>query len=214
MYHLLCLHFSPQKISFLLPHDSIPGRMGFLLTLFLCMVNTLNSMAQNAPNSGGSTTAIIQWILSCLLFMILAILEYALILGYKKYRKDYLRRECPNFRRMTRRIDRHMLVIIPPTFFTFSVIFWSIHALWMYSSDIFCSHCKSIKVGIVNGLLWRTLSQNVSAPQYCKPPGHILPQEIYQALLWQSIFPAQTRKGKKRAQNMVWKNTKDPSTIL
>ena len=63
------------QISFLLPVDSVPGRMGFLLTLFLCTVNILSSMATSTPKSGGVTTAIIQWILWCLMFIIIPILE-------------------------------------------------------------------------------------------------------------------------------------------
>ena len=61
--------------------------MGFLLTLFLCTVNILNSTASNTPKSGGDATAIIQWIMWCLLFIIMAILEYAMILAYKKFKR-------------------------------------------------------------------------------------------------------------------------------
>ena len=71
----------------MLPENAVPGRMGLLVTLFLCMVNILNSEAANSPKSGGTVNAIIQWILTCSVFIILAILEYALILCYKKYNR-------------------------------------------------------------------------------------------------------------------------------
>ena len=76
------------QISFRLPVDSVPGRMGFFVdSFFLCTVNILNSMATSTPKSGGVTTAIIQWILWCLMFIIIPILEYAIILCYKKYKR-------------------------------------------------------------------------------------------------------------------------------
>ena len=75
------------QISFLLPVDTVPGRMGFLLTLVLCKINLLNTTVVNSPRSGGQPTAIVQWILFCLFFTTMAIFEYAMILTYKKYRK-------------------------------------------------------------------------------------------------------------------------------
>ena len=111
--------------------DSVPGRMGFLLTLFLCMVNILNSMATNTPKSGGNATAIIQWIILCLLFIIMAILEYALILGYKKCKKttkiDVDGSQCheANVEKMSRKLDKLMAIACPSFFFIFTTVFWS-----------------------------------------------------------------------------------------
>ena len=116
------------QISFLLPVDTIPGRLGFLLTLFLCMINILNSRAANSPKSGGNANAIIQWILSCLLFIILAILEYALILCYRKYKKltstDKMEHE-QRIEKLSKLLDKLMLLIFPLAFFIFSAVFWS-----------------------------------------------------------------------------------------
>ena len=64
--------------------EIVPGRMGLLLTLLLCMVNIFNSADTKYPKTA---TAINLWILSCILFIILPILEYAVLLGYKKYKK-------------------------------------------------------------------------------------------------------------------------------
>ena len=66
--------------------DTVPGRMGFLLTLVLCKINLLNTTVVSSPRSGGRfPTAIVQWILGCLGFTQIAIFEYAMILSYKKY---------------------------------------------------------------------------------------------------------------------------------
>ena len=108
--------------------DTIPGRLGFLLTLFLCMINILNSRAASSPKSGGNANAIIQWILSCLLFIILAILEYALILCYKKYKKstssDRMDHE-QRIEKLLKLLDQFMLLIFPLAFLIFSAVFWS-----------------------------------------------------------------------------------------
>ena len=126
-----CCLFGLQ-ISFLLPIDTVPGRMGFLLTLFLCMVNILNWAARYSPKSGANATAIIQWILSCSLFIIIAILEYAAILSYKKYKKPTIGQEmCASFtssgkvEEMSKRLDKVMVGIFPLAFVAYSAVFWS-----------------------------------------------------------------------------------------
>ena len=123
--------FTNFQISFTIPVDSIPGRMGFLLTLFLCMINILNWMVGYSPTSGGNTTAIIQWILYCSLFIMMAIAEYALILAYKKYRRnptvcagDQSSNPQENMKEMSKRLDKWMMVIFPVAFSLFSVTFW------------------------------------------------------------------------------------------
>ena len=122
------------QISFMLPEDTVPGRMGFLLTLFLCMINILNSEATNSPKSGGAVTAIILWISSCSVFIIMAILEYALILCFKKYKEPsnleieaaYKSTKEIKNKNPHRCVDMWMMVIVPPVFLTFAIIFWSI----------------------------------------------------------------------------------------
>ena len=128
-----CCLFGLQ-VSFLLPIDTVPGRMGFLLTLFLCMVNILNWAARYSPKSGANATAIIQWILSCSLFIIMAILEYAVILCYKKYKKptiDVDQEMYASFtssckvEEMSKRLDKVMICIFPLAFVAYSAGFWS-----------------------------------------------------------------------------------------
>ena len=51
------LHFLPKfQVSFMVPKDAIPGRLGLLLTLFLCAINTLIATQRSAPKSGGTMT--------------------------------------------------------------------------------------------------------------------------------------------------------------
>ena len=46
------------QMSFVVPRDAIPGRLAMLLTLFLCMVNTLNNACNNSPRAAGPTALI------------------------------------------------------------------------------------------------------------------------------------------------------------
>ena len=93
-------------------------------------------MAVNAPKSGGNSTAIIQWTLSCLGFIGIAILEYALILGVKKDKNpsevDVEEKiGLANKNRsdaMFNRLDKIMIVILPSTFLAFAAIFWKVHS--------------------------------------------------------------------------------------
>ena len=75
---------------------------------------------------------IFQWVLWCLCFIIIAILEYALILGYKKYRRseimsDGIKGISPKQRleEMSRKLDKSRLVILPPTYVFFAAAFWA-----------------------------------------------------------------------------------------
>ena len=127
------LRFLPNfQISFMVPKDAIPGRLGLLLTLFLCAINTLIATQRSAPKSGGTMTAIIQWILACIGFIIMAILEYAWILSHQRCLKSVNNSQKRNpgndlearFEEMSRRLDKMMLLIFPPLFFTFAIAFW------------------------------------------------------------------------------------------
>ena len=92
-------------------------------------------MTYHAPKSGGNSTAIIQWIMLCLFFIAIPILEYALILSYKKYKTPSSVHEkniaSPSKERKTeemfKRWDKIMTVILPSTFTIFAVVFWMIH---------------------------------------------------------------------------------------
>ena len=122
------------QTSFLIPISAIPGRLGTLLTLFLCAINIFNSLSQSSPKSGGSVTAIMEWVLACLAFIIMAILEYILILAYKKFKgnktidtQSFAWMEKKNVKKdmeLSKCLDFMMILIFPPVFFLFSCIFW------------------------------------------------------------------------------------------
>ena len=69
-------------ISFLIPMDVIPGRMGLLVTLFLVLVNIFNTVTTNTPKAEG-LTAIEAWMLACILFVCGALFEWVSVLNMK-----------------------------------------------------------------------------------------------------------------------------------
>ena len=71
------------QMSFLIPPNAIPGRLTMLVTLFLCEITTLNSVAQSVVSTE-EPTVMVRWIFLCLAFIFLAILAYAWILFRKR----------------------------------------------------------------------------------------------------------------------------------
>ena len=116
-----------------MPVETIAGRMGLLVTMFLCTINTYNSVNTNSPKGGGNTTAIVEWILACLLFIIMAIVEYALILAHMKYQKMTMDDQTyeaatdsgnEKNAKIYRLLDMCMIIIFPLGFSAYSVLFW------------------------------------------------------------------------------------------
>lgn len=68
--------------SYLIPIETVPGRMGLLLTLYLISSNTFISV--DAPKNRGFTYLDI-WIFGNQLPIIIAILEYGILLAISKY---------------------------------------------------------------------------------------------------------------------------------
>lgn len=135
-------------ISFLIPMDVIPGRMGLLVTLFLVLVNIFNNVTTNTPKAEG-LTAIEAWMLACILFVFGALIEYAAILFRKQHYvssqhranmellcKDGVQYEvqekCPKTKVITFqqlqeefwRIDKFFLKAFPMLFFLFNIMYW------------------------------------------------------------------------------------------
>ena len=111
-----------------MPREAIPGRMGLLLTLFMCLTNTLNSLAVNSSKSGGLMCALMTWIMICLGFILLALAEYSWILFHFKYQpvneqaKDKNERKTSEY--ASKCLDKRMLLVLPPLFTTVAVVFW------------------------------------------------------------------------------------------
>ena len=82
-----------------------------------------------------NSVGITHWILSCILFIVLAILEYALLIAYKKYKKagkiagnigmPKLRSgDEESIEKLSKKMDRSMILILPPAFCVFGLLFW------------------------------------------------------------------------------------------
>ncbi|XP_023347755.1 glycine receptor subunit alpha-3 [Eurytemora carolleeae] len=101
MSHYIITYYFPAGmfvivswISFLVPPESVPGRMTILVTVFLVLVNIFNSITNNIPKAEG-LTAIEGFIIVCIVFVFGALIEYAVILFQSKIKT------CtpPNFRK-------------------------------------------------------------------------------------------------------------------
>ena len=66
-------------ISFWIPPEIIPGRMGLLVTIYLVLANIGNGARANAPTQG-KETVIDLWLQICQAFDALALFEYAFLL--------------------------------------------------------------------------------------------------------------------------------------
>ena len=126
------LKFSFTQINFIIPADMVPGRMGLLMTIFLGSITIYNSVTEKSPRAGGSTNALVEWILTCQIFIALAICEYSTILAFRKYGNISLRSgqvvnheiDQNRGKKILPLMDMAMLVIFPVAFFTFTGIYW------------------------------------------------------------------------------------------
>ena len=116
-----------------MPIDA-PGRVGALLTLLLCTVNIFNAAETKYPKN---SNAVAQWIMLCMFYIILAIVEYAILLSYRKYinpakvtgelTTDQMG-EIP-IEKICNRVDKFTLLIFPPPFIFSATLFWSLYAM-------------------------------------------------------------------------------------
>ena len=75
MSHYIITYYFPAGmfvivswISFLVPPESVPGRMTILVTVFLVLVNIFNSITSNIPRADG-LTAIESFVIICIVFV-------------------------------------------------------------------------------------------------------------------------------------------------
>ena len=72
-------------MSFIVPPDIVPGRMGLLVTVFLMLINILISVKQDAPHSNGLFNAADVFVVACICHVFLGFIEYAIVLlGFGK----------------------------------------------------------------------------------------------------------------------------------
>ena len=84
---------------------------------------------RNAPLADERPTAMVLWIIGCLSFIGMAILEYAWILNhmYNNHKVVGQNDKQPQEdigQRTRHKVDRSMLVIFPVVFAIFSLVFW------------------------------------------------------------------------------------------
>jgi hypothetical protein len=71
-------------IGFVIPPETVPGRMALLVTLLLMLINLSGNASYQSP-SKSKLTALDSWLLACVLFVTAALFEYAHILRIKLY---------------------------------------------------------------------------------------------------------------------------------
>ena len=64
-------------VSYFIPPDIVPGRMGMLITLYLILINSYNSV-HAPPDRGVSSIEI--WFYGMQALILLAVLEYGIVL--------------------------------------------------------------------------------------------------------------------------------------
>lgn len=89
--------------------------MGMLVTLYLILINTYNSV--EAP-SGRGFSYIDIWFVGCQVPIAFAILEYGLILAYKKLFSDAIKANS------IKNLDYYSLILTLCYFLVFNALFW------------------------------------------------------------------------------------------
>ena len=108
------------QISFVIPQESVPGRMGLLITLLLVLVNLFISVSDNSPDTH-ALTYISTWVLACIIFVQAAMLEYGCILLLKHVRYN----QVPDLgQKILHTIDSFCLLISINAFAIFNYIYW------------------------------------------------------------------------------------------
>ena len=106
-------------ISFLIPPSVIPGRLALLITLFLVLTNLLISASRQVPNSE-KVTVLVNWILSCLVFVLGATYCYAWILYLQRKSSKKVGPDA----KPPKDVDRIMLFAFPSAFILYNIVFW------------------------------------------------------------------------------------------
>ena len=115
----------------MIPAEQIPGRLGLLVTLFLCMFNTLNSVSRYMPRTKQSPVALVRWILWCMIFKAAALFEYAWILHGKFRIKKVVDVKNKRDNQQPHHLDKIMIMFFPMCFAVFSFVFWTV----MYKNE-------------------------------------------------------------------------------
>ena len=83
-YYMPCgAAVAASLVSFLIPPDSVPGRTGLLVTLFLVTITIFKTILEKTPHSGG-LTGLSYFAMVSIFYIAGAILEYAVLLYLKR----------------------------------------------------------------------------------------------------------------------------------
>ena len=135
-------------MSFIIKPEIVPGRMALLVMIFLILINTFNSVKQDAPSSR-TLNAVDFYLLFCIGNVFMALFEYAVVLfrernGAQHYRYGETKSKYPSTRKGDKgmpvwdvplkvssmnKLDLYSLALFPAVFICFNVIYYIIHAL-------------------------------------------------------------------------------------
>ena len=110
--------FIDLQISFAISHENVPGRMALLITLFLCLINIFNAITSASPYTK-SFTSISTWMIACITLVTSALLQYGIILLFRKYTLY----EQGNVQIIIKRIDLVCLIIEILAFLIFNILY-------------------------------------------------------------------------------------------
>ena len=112
------------KISFVIPQDVVPGRIALLITIFLVMINIFITVTAKSPHTE-SLTNISTWIITCIIFVYSALVEYGFLLFYRQVTRSFDTVPPQYIKNALKKVDLVCLGISMSVFFVFNVAFWS-----------------------------------------------------------------------------------------
>ena len=117
-------YFFFLKISFVIPQDVVPGRIALLITIFLVMINIFITVTAKSPHTE-SLTNISTWIITCIIFVYSALVEYGFLLFYRQVTRSFDTVPPQYIKNALKKVDLVCLGISMSVFFVFNVAFWS-----------------------------------------------------------------------------------------
>ena len=111
--------------SFCVKLEQVPGRIGLLITLCLITINTYNSV--NAPSRRGISYIEI-WMVGFLIPIILATVEYGILLFILKYQERLVNmsliKDGRDVETLSKKVDMVTLILLSLYQLIFFLVFW------------------------------------------------------------------------------------------
>ena len=121
---MISIHIFIQ-ISFVLPQES-PGRIALLITIFLVLINIFINVTSKSPNTK-TLTNISGWMISCLIFAYVALIEYGFILFYKQITRSFDTLPPEYIKNALKKVDLVCMLTSMLSFLVFNIVFWWKH---------------------------------------------------------------------------------------